>query len=248
MESRALGGHRERGGWRIAHIRYSVRRMTMKCAAAAVLCTFLTFGCGDDGSPENGPSTTGGTGGATGGAGSSSSGGSGAAPGTGGAANVVRGAISLNILGASCSLDDQFLDFPAVAGGHPVDGASVGELLEHGGTTADGEPVSLTCSWSDSRVNIGIDIGPTGDQFGVSLGSGTVVGETTQGGIALFSATLPDNYGSSAEAPCEYVPIEVDQAARSIWGMVSCGILDDSSGTDRCELGPSYFYFENCGE
>ena len=154
----------------------------------------------------------------------------------------------MNIVGTNCSLDDQFFDFPAVAGGHPVDGAAVGELLEDGGTTADGEPVGLSCTWQGSSVSMAVDIGPSGSQFGVALGSGTTVGETKLGGISLSSDTLPDQFGSSADGPCEYVPIEVDAEARSIWGMLSCPIFQDEAGTEQCELGPSYFYFENCRE
>jgi hypothetical protein len=165
---------------------------------------------------------------------------------TGGASGVLRGAVSLNILGEGCSLSDQFLDFPRISDGHPVTATEFRELVADGGA-ADGDGIaSVSCAWRTRSMSGGISIDTGVDSKFVSLGSTIVLGETSTGGISIDSSSLPDAYGSSPDDPCVYSPIEVDEATNTIWGEFSCGILVNFDGDDSCELGPSYFYFENC--
>jgi len=120
------------------------------------------------------------------------------------------------------------------------------ELVADGGAAEGDGIASVDCAWRTRSMSGGMRIEWGGESKFVSLGSTIVLGETSLGGVSLDASRLPDSYGSSPEDPCVYSPIEVDEATNTIWGEFSCGILAAFNENDRCVLGPSYFYFENC--
>jgi len=194
-----------------------------------------------------------GTGAGTGGSGGSAgSGAAGSGAGTAGdSGSAVRGAVSLNIVGGSgCSLSPQYQDFPALASGHPVTATSKAEAATHGEDTPDGQPAQVVCEWIGSAapytISARITLGPAGPtDRSVFLGSPTVVGVPANDGIGINVPDLPAQYGSFSE-PCTVTPIEVDETTRSVWGEFSCPSIGPEEGDDSCEVGPSYFFFENC--
>lgn len=157
--------------------------------------------------------------------------------------------MSIHVLaGTGCSLGDQFQDFPQLPSGHPVTGTQKIQGVETG---TDGQPTKVLCTWMGTQAPFSIDavitIGPAGAQRFVNLGSPQVQGQSAVGGLVLQAPDLPANYGTTAGNPCTYTPIAVDAATRSVWGEFSCNALSalDGSG-DRCGVGPSYYFFENC--
>ncbi len=222
-----------------------LRPAMMTRGTLTLLAGLLAMGCGDDSGdgPANGTGATGG-GTGTGGVGGGGSATGGTGTGGGSPSGTLNGAVSLNILGAGCSLGDRYIDFPEVVSGHPVTATDLGELVTHEENTATGERVNLVCNWHDGWVSIALRIGVMGKS--VSFQSTTVPGEADAGGIGVSDPSLPEPYGSSGEDPCVFSVIQVDEGSNTIWGQVSCGILENELGTDRCALGTSYFYFENC--
>lgn len=190
--------------------------------------------------------------GAAGSGGSAGSGAAGSSAGTaGGSGAPVRGAVSLNIVGGSgCSLDPQYQDFPEVSSGHPVTATSKGDAATDGEDTPDGQPAQIVCEWlgttAPHTISARITLGPPGPtDRSIFLGSPTVVGVPENDGIGINVPDLPEQYGSFSE-PCTVTPIEVDEATRSVWGEFSCPSIGPEEGDDSCEVGPSYFFFENC--
>lgn len=218
----------------------------MRNVAISLVLSFALSACGgDEAAPKSSNGGEGGAGGATGGAGGATAGAG------GGTGAVTRGAASFHIVsGPGCSLPDQFQDFPVLASGHPVTDTQKIQSVESGGTTADGQPVSLLCNWLGFQAPYTFDsvlkIGPAGNERWFNIGASIQPGQEVQGGIVLIAPELPQQYGSDPTDPCVYTVISVDEATRSVWGRLHCGIFAPNDGSDSCTLGDSYFFFENC--
>lgn len=42
--------------------------------------------------------------------------------------------------------------------------------------------------------------------------------------------------------------LDIDTSTRSVWGEIECPQFESIDGQSVCEIGPSYYYFENCPE
>lgn len=186
--------------------------------------------------------------------GASGAGGAGgkAAGGSGGlSSSAVRGAVSINVLAPTeCSVPAQYVDFPKLAAGHPIGAVDKSMVLEHGGTTPEGQAVTITCTWLDAASPPGFDavltIGAGAARRRVNLGAASLVaGQASTGGLVVPSSELAEQYGAPLST-CIHTPIEVDLATRSVWGLVTCPEFETTDGSSVCEVGPSYYYFENC--
>jgi hypothetical protein len=198
-----------------------------------------------------GPLTTGGSAGSPGSSAGSSGGGKGGNAGSSGGGSVLRGAVSLNVLASStCSLPAEYIDLPSVAAGHPVTATTKGEALENGGTTAEGNRVTLSCIWEeldsglflDATVNIQMGASRTS----VNLGYGPLVeGEPGKGRLVASGPILPEEYRAPLDS-CTLTAIDIDPTTRSVWSEIKCPTFQSRDSEDICEIGPSYFFFENC--
>jgi hypothetical protein len=65
------------------------------------------------------------------------------------------------------------------------------------------------------------------------------------GGLVMSGPPLPEGYGAPVDS-CTHTPIEVDPATRSVWGEFRCPTIDNEDNTSVCEVGASYYFFENC--
>ncbi len=218
------------------------------------LVGLLAVGCGD-GSDSDDPSGSGGA--ATGGSGNSgvtggASTGGGGTPSTGGSATggandgALRAAISLNFIGSACGIADHYIDVPEVSGQHPVTATAVNALVADQERNADGDWISVDCTWRGDWWSGGIGVGYYGAFF--SMSGSNVVGDTDCDGVTFAGPNLPEQYGEDATNPCVYSILEADEATHTLWGEFSCGTLDNETNVTACSLGPSYFYFENCPE
>jgi hypothetical protein len=226
---------------------------------------FNLFACSSSGNSDGsgGATSTGGTsmGGTSAGGGGTSAGGSsaGGSSATGGSSTnagasgtVVQGAISVNLqAGAGCSLMAQYLDFPTVAGGHPVTATADSAGIADQQLDSNGISALVSCGWySDTapyQVATGITLGNGANERSASIGSNfpSTVGATSQGNLILQVPELPDESGYTA--PCTFTIIKLDPATRSVWGSFTCDSFNDSTPTaTKCTVGPSYFYFNNC--
>jgi hypothetical protein len=166
---------------------------------------------------------------------------------------VLRAAVSLNVLaGSSCSLPAEFIDVPEVSAGHPVTATAKADALQNGGMTADGNRVTIACMWAqvgdallfDGAIRIRIGASTTL----VNLGAMALTdGQPAQGGLFVSGPILPQQYNSPANG-CTHTPIEIDPVTRSIWGEIKCPVFESFDGEDTCEIGTSYYFFENCPE
>jgi hypothetical protein len=236
--------------------------------AMGAILGLLVAACGGGNSATAGPgggsgaaSGSGGGGGVVGGApagGASGSGGAG-----GGTAGVVRGAISMHVVpGEGCTRADQWVDFPIVAGGHPVtatetvqtiaDGAT-GPYTNSSGMTFDTTVSKLVCEWvvrdSGRYFQVGFRFGPAGRDGTLSMSASLNVGESRPWGLVLVGQDWGEaNYGGQ----CTYTTLEVDEATHSVRGEVTCPLLDlvtDMPSTqpqEMCTLPSGYYAFENC--
>ncbi|HEY3494393.1 MAG TPA: hypothetical protein VGK73_06895 [Polyangiaceae bacterium] len=243
-----------------------------KAASVAAAALLFVAGCSDaDDSADDAAAGTSGTGAGTGGASGSSGGGSsgagggssgsgggagtatggkggGGAGGTAGGGPVARGAISLNVL-AGCALPEGYLDFPAISGGHPVTATDKSGAIAHGAMTVDGKAAKVLCSLNgttaiDFSGGITIGAGTSMSQSQVNAGP-LAEGEPADGGALVAGAVVPKQYAAPLDG-CTHTPIEFDPAAGTVWGEFTCPSFETSDGSDSCELGTSYYYFENC--
>lgn len=215
---------------------------------------FFSVACGS--SDNSGGAAGASSGGSTATAGSSSVGGASSSAGGSGTAGVsgtaVEGGISINLqAGAGCALMAQYLDFPIVAGDHPVTGTAESAGIENQEPDSNGAPALVSCHWftdtAPFMVESGITLGSTSKVRTVSLGSDfpSGVGETSQGTLIIQVPELPDESGYSAS--CTFTTIKVDSTTRSVWGSFTCDSFMDSTNTaTQCSVGPSYFYYKNC--
>lgn len=234
----------------------------------------LAVGCGGEEAAEEsspGPSTVpnapestgaGGAGGtalmdspvdANGGTGGSSTGpgvGGDSSGGAAGSGEVLRGAVSLEVLESSeCVMAAGFIDLPEVSGGHPVDAAEKSAALENGGVTADGNRVNIACMWADFGdqlfVDAVINVQIQASRATVNLGSTDLrVGEPAAGGLFVSGPLLPNQY-SAPPTSCTLTAIEIDRDARSVWGRIECPFFESSENDEGCEV-RGFFSFENC--
>jgi hypothetical protein len=209
-----------------------------------------TGGGGTSGSAGTSPSAGGSSGaGAAGRGGSSGSGGS--SGNGGGGKNAVRGAVSLDLRAPSgCSIAAGSRDFPVITGGHPVTATAKTAAVEDGGTTPDGKAADVSCRFFSASASTGFDasiaigVGPSEVLVNLSA-SALTAGATTTGGIILDDPALPNQLGAPVRT-CMHTPIEVDDATGSVWGSFTCPVFQTNDESDVCELGTSYYFFENC--
>lgn len=220
---------------------------------------------GGGASGRGGSSSDGGSGGGVGGsaAGGSGggSGGSAGGAGSGGAPINARGGFSLHIVpGDGCTLPEQWLDFPLVAGGHPVTEAQAVQLIADGATAqvtnSSGNLIQttvsrLSCSWVPDPgfdIHVGFRFGPAGNDGTLSMSADTRVGQPSTDGILLVG---PDWDERNYSGQCTYTTLFVDDATRSVRGSVVCPVLSLVNGEpgavpEVCTLSEGYFAFENC--
>jgi hypothetical protein len=152
---------------------------------------------------------------------------------------------------AGCALTAQYLDFPAVASGHPVTAADNSHGIADKKSDATGNPAQVSCKWFSSAapymIDMGITLGNTAQQRIVSIGSDfpATAGATATGTLILQVPELADQTGYTAS--CTFTTIKLDAATHSLWGSFSCdSVLDSTQTATQCTVGPSYFYFDNC--
>jgi hypothetical protein len=163
----------------------------------------------------------------------------------------LRAAVSFNVLASpTCAPGARFIDLPEVAGEHPVTATTKAALLEDGGETADGAQVRLACMWAEFPQGLlfdgSIQIRAAGATSGVNLGSTLIVeGEPAVGGLVMTGALLSEQYNAPTNS-CTLTPLEIDTEANSVWGKITCPAIESLDSESVCEVGESYFYFENC--
>lgn len=157
-----------------------------------------------------------------------------------------RGAFSLYLPEhAGCRLGGQWLDFPRVDEGHPVDGQSHDTLV----SDAELSPV-VSCTWFSQeapyRAALGITIVEDGSSRYVSLAPPLTIGEVHEHGFRVKPGGDSPALRSPEGGACEFTAIEVDLTRQSVWGSMHCDVLTDDTGTEHCPDASGYFYFENC--
>jgi hypothetical protein len=217
----------------------------------AAFVGLLVAACSDDGGKSSNDSPAGGqagsaSGGAAGSSGSSGSGGSGGTRLTTG----VRGAVSVHITDpGTCPIRERYEDFPQLAAGRPVTDADHGGALADGDVTAEGEVVSISCTWSGTsppyniypQMTVGTGLKSKRMTFNVALALEEPVATKT------FVVNAPDMLNPYS-GDCTLIAHQLDQSNHSVWGEVSCDPFEDAalSNPKPCSLATSYFYFENC--
>lgn len=185
----------------------------------------------------------------SGGAGSPTAGsGVGASGGSGGgnpSEDVPSGAVSFFFPATQgCALAEQWLDFPPVAGGHPVTATEKVANIEDGAADEEGFGISrLTCYWRSTFAGVGFTFGRAGNQGIVSITPDKVLTPHEKGLVV----TGPDWEDVSYGGLCVFTNFEVDETTRSIWGSVTCSTLGIvGEDTEPCVLADGYYWFENC--
>jgi hypothetical protein len=217
-------------------------RPARTCYAAAIL---LTVGCS---SVETAGGTAGtGSGSAGVNAGGSTSGSGGAT----GASNRPRGAVSLAITTPSgCPLTEQFFDLPQAASGRPVTNTERTAWLADGESTAEGDPVHVSCSFV-------ADLGPpflVGVEIRLGQGAHFSLDGFIEPGaeskdflsVSMAGPEFGDTY-TGVGGSCVFSAIEGDPVARSFWGKLTCTAVQGVKTPGTCALGASFMAFENCG-
>ncbi len=156
------------------------------------------------------------------------------------------GATSLHIQPAgTCYLGDTWLDFPAVAGGHPVTATSHDSLAEDG---VEGWRVSCTYRELSTRTTVTVAIRDSqdGDQQLVRMSSDVEGGQLQPGSLRVLTSDFLPTLDAPDDQPCEYQTIELDLPAGRVWGSLQCGSIANGDSGDECQVGEGYFYFENC--
>lgn len=224
----------------------SVKAVALGVAVGAWLCS----ACSDGGSSRSGTeeSTTGG-GATTDGSPATSDGTTGSSSGTTGGeaeAPIARGAFSIQILSPEgCSVQEQFVDLPALDSGRPVTATDKVSLAEDMGTGSDAVVLCTIAEQANGVfVSTSVDLATEdGDRSGATWG--TIIADDVD--TAGFVVASPELAGFEAEAGCSYSLIEFDQAAGSIWGSFSCeSITPQYDDGEPCAVGTSYFALENC--
>jgi hypothetical protein len=150
--------------------------------------------------------------------------------------------------GGSCTLGGQWLDFPAVAGAHPISAESHDVLVEQGKTPENTVAATVGCTWYSQedpyRAELVLLVADTGGTRFLSLAPDLSVGVPRE---RAFRVDVPGNeLRTTDDAKCTFTGIEIDLAKQSLWGSMHCPVLTNDAGTERCEGVTGTFYFENC--
>lgn len=209
------------------------------------------------GAARGGSGAGAGSGGSDAGAGGSTAGSGGASSGSGGASGggamtgEARGAVSLHIApGDDCSLSDSWVDFPALASGHPVTDTAHEPLLENGTRDENGWTVQVVCEWLSEEdpyfVSLAIGLIGDDDQRLVSMSPLLSVGSQQEGTMTFSDSESTPRFAGAADSPCQFEGVSLDVTGGTVWGRLVCAsVIDDDSG-EECVVSEGYFYFENC--
>jgi hypothetical protein len=159
------------------------------------------------------------------------------------------GAISLEIL-SGCSATAGVYNFPSGAT-RPVDATAIHAMLADGDSTDDGTTVEVTCQWlpdEPHKVTFGFKYGrfDTPTLAGVFFTANTGATDAVVG-VSATTPEMPYGVGSSGDSGCVVQLLDFDEQTKSAWGEFTCDHITSFAEYDECGVGPSYFYFENCG-
>jgi hypothetical protein len=170
-----------------------------------------------------------------------------------GADAPTRGAFSLHVVPkGDCSVGDTWIDFPKVAGGHPVTATEHPALAEDLTRDAEGFAIKMQCEWT-----------VTEDPYTALIGISSI-SDTSNGVFVSMTAVLSDTgpqqsrllvrrndqetqYAAVASGEqCDVTLLDVDMDAQTVWASLTCTSLKDREETEECAATEGYFYFENC--
>jgi hypothetical protein len=167
---------------------------------------------------------------------------------------AARGAISLHVVPAGeCALGDTWVDFPLVAGGHPVNAAEHSASSVDDTRDAEGYALSVNCQWLTLTEPVSAFLGITKaadeDSGFATLNPSLTTGNPSTGTIQFQRQASEPAYATyDPQALCQYAVIDLDVASGTVWGSVTCASIANQDESQKCAVSEGFFYFENCSE
>lgn len=140
----------------------------------------------------------------------------------------------------ACAFSGQWLDVPAVNGGHPVSSSGHSVLLENAAPDS-----VVSCQVIESpQLRVLVTVG----QFGgvntlVTFAPALSLNETS---LHALRIDVGEETARSGDSSCRYRALEISEDHTAFLGSFTCPHLVDDSLEGACQVDEAYFYVENC--